>query len=113
VNTTDNPRANHPGDNPDDTPIDLTALQADDELLDRLAAGYRPPPCAEEVEQVLGDWRHSVEARALPPFNMTDEALRRIRKARQRYRLARRLQWLAVAAFILGALAITAWIATL
>ena len=111
MNAADTPRASHSEEDPDDAPIDLTAMWADNHLLDRVGSGQPLDPNAEPVEQVLGDWRHSIHARAMPPFNMTGEALRRIRATRRRYRITRRLRWLTLTLLVLAAFTITAWIA--
>jgi hypothetical protein len=71
---------------PNETPVDLAAVQADDALLDLLAAGHRGSADADadaELARVLVAWRLDVEAEAIGELVDTDTAIGMISAARK------------------------------
>ena len=72
-------------------PLDLAAVQADDELLDAL--GTDPTPTDQAVSRALAAWRHDVEVEPLPALLDVDTALALV-GARRHSLVSRALRWL-------------------
>ncbi len=62
-------------------PADLAAVQADDALLDMIAAGHTPSDADDELTRVLAAWRSEVRAEPVPELVDTSAALATIRAA--------------------------------
>ena len=72
-------------------PLDLAAVQADDELLASLGSGQLSVDDA--VSRALAAWRHDVEVEPLPALLDVDTALVLV-GARRRSLVSRALRWL-------------------
>ena len=71
-------------------PLDLTAVQADDELLDAL--GTDPTPTDQDVGRALAAWRHDVDAEQVPHLVDVDTALALV-GARRHSLVSRVVRW--------------------
>jgi len=92
----------------DDEPVDLVAVQADDELINALAggmsvsAGGRGADESEEhVSAILAAWKAEVDARPIPELLTVDEGVAAVRAARRPAHRLRHLAPLAAAAAFL------------
>lgn len=65
-------------------PADLAAVQADDALLDMIAAGHAPSDADDELTRVLAAWRDEVHAEPVRELVDTSTALALIRAAARR-----------------------------
>lgn len=62
-------------------PADLAAVQADDALLDMIAAGHAPSDADDELTRVLAEWRREVHAEPISELVDTSAAIATIRAA--------------------------------
>ncbi|MDN5861189.1 MAG: hypothetical protein L0H84_21500 [Pseudonocardia sp.] len=99
-------------------PIDLAAVQADDELISALAAGmtvsapgYGGYDADDRVAAILASWREQVDAEPLPELVDIDTAVATIKRARRPASRARHLAPVAAAAafavLLAGGLSVT------
>ena len=78
------PRAGYPNGDPLEMPADLTAVQADDVLLDLIGReGHAPGPADDELTRMLSAWRQEVQAAPVAELVDTDTALAIIQGARR------------------------------
>lgn len=87
---------------PSQMPVDLAAVQADDALLDRIAAGKRTGDDVEDLALVLARWRSEVHTDSVQELVSTDTALAAVHwgRADARRRRPRGLGWLRLAAVV-------------
>ncbi|MGH3772205.1 MAG: hypothetical protein ACRDRW_12545 [Pseudonocardiaceae bacterium] len=80
----DFPRARYAGGDPHDMPVDLAAVQDDDELLDLIGrVGHTPSDADDDLTRVLVAWRREVHAEPFRELVDTNTALAVIHAARQ------------------------------
>jgi Anti-sigma-D factor RsdA to sigma factor binding region len=85
-------------------PVDLVALQADDELIDALASGLSVSSAGsaldvdDKVSAILAAWRADVDAEPIPELVDLDTAVATVQAARRPSRRARHLVPVAAAA---------------
>ena len=93
-------------------PVDLVAVQADDELINALSAGWSGPPAGgaaynagygpdDRVTAILAAWRAEVDSEPIPELIDVDTAVATVLKARPRPARARHLAPIAAAAAFL------------
>lgn len=93
-------------------PVDLVAVQADDELINALSAGWSGPPAGsaahnagygadDRVTAILAAWRAEVDSEPVPELIDLDTAVAAVMKARPRPARARHLAPVAAAAAFL------------
>jgi hypothetical protein len=89
-------------------PVDLVAVQADDELINALSAGWSGPAAGgagygtdDRVASILAAWRAEVDSEPIPELVDVDTAVAAVLKARPRPARARHLAPLAAAAAFL------------
>lgn len=78
------PRAGYPNGDPLEMPADLTAVQADDVLLDLIGRDWHAPgPADDELTRMLSTWRQEVQAEPVAELVDTNTAMAIIQAARR------------------------------
>jgi hypothetical protein len=92
----------------DADPVDVTAVRADDELLDalsrdRLPGGWELTDSDHQLAAMLAGWRHEIDARPMPLHPTVDEVhaeIERIGRTAAHQKTFRRLRYVAGAAAV-------------